>query len=197
MPITRRTALHRMFIVAGGVVLLPACGRNSNNQEENQETRENRETLEALADTLLPAGSSPTDQTLGAKAAGAHLFAAIMIRDCYPKDQQDQYMRGLAAFNQQARDKYGKPFARCEQSQKDALVSAINSAVNQKAAQNAAQNTARKTPQKPDDLSFFFRENKNLVIRGYLGSKYFLTKIEVYELVPGRWHGCTPVIKKS
>ncbi|HLI93416.1 MAG TPA: gluconate 2-dehydrogenase subunit 3 family protein [Puia sp.] len=175
MTITRRTALQRMFIVAGGVVLLPACGRNNDNHDENQET------LEALADTLLPAGSTPADQTLGAKAAGAHLFAARMIRDCYPKAQQEQYMRGLEAFNQQARSKYGKPFAECNQGQRDALVSAINAS----------------TGQKTDDLSFFFRENKNLVMQGYLGSQYFLTKIEVYELVPGRWHGCTPVVKQS
>lgn len=162
-----------MFIVAGGVVLLPACGRNTDIHDESQET------LEAIADTLLPPGGSPG--TLGAKAAGAHLFAARMIRDCYPKDQQERYRRGLEAFGQKARDQYGKPFARCEQSQKDALVSAINASA------------ARKN----DDLSFFFRENKNLVIQGYLGSQYFLTKIEVYELVPGRWHGCTPVNKMS
>ena len=48
-----------------------------------------------------------------------------------------------------------------------------------------------------DDLHAFYRTNKRLVIRGYLGSQYFLTKIEVYELVPGRWHGCVPVTKKS
>lgn len=178
MPITRRTALHRLFVVAGGVVLLPACGRNSDTHDDNQET------LEALADALLPAGSTPTDQTLGAKAAGAHLFAARMIRDCYPKDQQEKYLRGLDAFNQQARQQYGRSFVACSQSQRDALVSAINT-------------SSQKAGQKPDDLSFFFQENKGLVMQGYLGSQYFLTKVEVYELVPGRWHGCTPVIKKS
>lgn len=165
MPITRRIALQQMFIVAGGVILLPACKHEDNNQEE---------TLAALADTLLPAS-----QTLGAKAVGAHLFALRMIRDCYPQNQQQQYMRGLEAFDQQARQQYGKPFAGCNPKDQQTLVSAINAG------------------QKTDDLSFFFRENKNLVIRGYLGSQYFLTRIEVYELVPGRWHGCTPVIIKS
>jgi hypothetical protein len=168
MPITRRTALQRIFIVAGGVIFLPACKHEGDNRQE---------TLEAIADTLIPSGQTP-----GAKAVGAHLFALRMISDCYPQNQQQQYMRGLKAFDAQARQQYGKSFAACDQQQQATLVSAIN---------------AGQESQKTDDLSFFFRENKNLVIRGYLGSQYFLTKIEVYELVPGRWHGCTPVIKKT
>lgn len=184
MPITRRTALQRMFIVAGGVILLPACRPDRDDQQE---------TLEALADTLLPAGSSPTNQTLGAKAVGAHLFALKMIQDCYPQDQQQRYLRGLKAFDAQARREYGRSFAACDQRQRDTLVSAINASAQSAAHASAGAPAAGKT----DDLSFFFRENKDLVIRGYLGSQYFLTKIEVYELVPGRWHGCTPVVKKS
>lgn len=242
-----------MVLLAGGVILLPACGRDRGSQDGNDET------LEAFADTLLPAGSSANDKTLGAKAAGAHLFARRMIRDCYPKDQQDRFMRGLGAFNQRARDQYGKPFASCNPAQQNALVSAINTLVaSQSSAASGASNSADSSGssgaskssgssdtsgasgssaasnssgpsdtsgasgssgaskssntsgasgssgasvasagQKTEDLSFFFREAKGLVIQGYLGSQYFLTKIEVYELVPGRWHGCIPVTKKS
>jgi hypothetical protein len=169
MPITRRTALQHIFIVAGAMIVLPAC-RHKDDQQETIET------LEALADTLIPSNQIP-----GAKAVGAHLFALKMIHDCYPQAQQQQFMRGLEAFKQQARQQYGRSFADCDQSQRATFVSSINA--------SATHQTG--------DLSFFFRENKNLVIQGYLGSQYFLTKIEVYELVPGRWHGCTPVIKKS
>ena len=190
MPINRRTAFKRVFIVAGGAIFLPACLHHKDKSplvlHNIQLDGDQQEALEALADTLLPAGSSPSDQTLGAKAVKAHLFALKMIDDCYPASQQQQFMRGLNAFNQQARDRYGKSFAGCDPNQQAALVSSIDDATS-----------AASTGQKTTDLSFFFRENKNLVIRGYLGSKYFLTKIEVYELVPGRWHGCTPVIKKT
>jgi hypothetical protein len=185
MPINRRTALKQVFIVAGGAIFLPACLHHKDKStlalRSIRLEGDQQETLEALADTLVPAGSSPSDQTLGAKAVGAHLFALKMIDDCYPENQQQQFLRGLKAFDEQARNQYGKSFAGCDPNQQGALVSAIDAAA------------ANKT----NDLSYFFRENKNLVIQGYLGSKYFLTKIEVYELVPGRWHGCTPVIKKS
>ncbi len=185
MPISRRTALKRVFIVAGGVIFLPACLHHKDKStlalRRIRLEGDQQETLEALADTLLPAGSSPSDRTLGAQAVGAHLFALKMIDDCYPDTQQQLFMRGLEAFDEQVRRQYGKSFGSCDQKQRENLVSAIDASASEKI----------------NDLLFFFRENKNLVIRGYLGSQYFLTKIEVYELVPGRWHGCTPVSKKS
>src|ERR1700691_1812474 len=156
MPINRRTALKRVFIVTGGVIFLPACLHHKDKStlalrsirlDGNQQ-----ETLEALADTLVPAGSSPSDQTLGAKAVDAHLFALKMIDDCYPENQQQQFMRGLKAFDEEAYRQYGKSFAGCDPNQQGALVSAIDAAA------------ANKT----NDLSYFFRENKNLVIQGYL-----------------------------
>jgi len=193
MPINRRTALKRVFIVAGGVIFLPACLHHKDKStlalRSIRLEGDQQETLEALADTLVPAGSSPSDQTLGAKAVGAHLFALKMIDDCYPDNQQQQFLRGLKAFDEEVYRQYSKSFAGCDQKQREDLVSAIDASTDAPANASASEKT--------NDLSFFFRENKNLVIRGYLGSKYFLTKIEVYELVPGRWHGCTPVIKKT
>ena len=192
MQISRRAAFKQVFIVAGGVIFLPSCLDHKDDStlklhhlslDKNQQA-----TLEALADTLLPAGATPHDTTLGAKAVAAHLFALKMIDDCYPASQQQQFIRGLAAFDHQARDQYSKPFAGCDQKQKAALTAAIDASASEK---NMSQDFSQ------NDLFFFFRENKKLVIRGYLGSQYFLTKIEVYELVPGRWHGCTPVIKNS
>ena len=165
MPISRRTALKQAFIVAGGVIFLPACAHHSDTTP----------TPEALADTLIPA-----DTTLGAKAVGAHSFALKMMRDCYPQKQQQQFARGLRAFEAEAQKRYGRSFADCDQTQRNAFVAALD-----------------KLPPTQDDLAYFFHENKSLVIRGWLGSQYFLTKIEVYELVPGRWHGCVPITKKS
>jgi hypothetical protein len=187
MPINRRTALKQAFIVAGGAIFLPACLHHKEKSglamhhlwlEDGQP-----ETLEALADTLLPGGSTPTDK-LGAKATGAHLFALKMMDDCYPEKQQQQYLRGLRAFDQLAQTQYGKSFSSCNQTQKNTLLANLDAVA-----------FTKNTPH--DDLHFFYRENKRLVIQGYLGSQYFLTRIEVYELVPGRWHGCVPVTKKS
>ncbi len=191
-PITRRTVLKQAFIVAGGIIFLPACNQHTDTATTT--------TQEALADTLIPGHTTPADTTpghttpgdttpghttpadttLGAKAVGAHAFAQKMIRDCYPQKQQQQFARGLRAFEAEAQKRYGRSFADCDQTQRNAFISALD-----------------EIPPTQDDLAYFFHENKSLVIRGWLGSQYFLTKIEVYELVPGRWHGCVPVTKKS
>jgi hypothetical protein len=168
MPISRRMVLRQAFIVAGGAIFLPACLHHDDKEDKNA-------ALEALADTLIPADTKP-----GAKAVKAHLFAQKMMRDCYPEKQQQQYARGLQAFEAQAQKQYGRSFVDCDQSQRNAFVAALDN-----------------TPPTRDDLDFFYHENKRLLIQGFLGSQYFLTKIEVYELVPGRWHGCVPVTKKS
>jgi hypothetical protein len=168
MPISRRIALRHTFIIASGAIFLPAC-------LNHQPKEDNTATLEALADTLIPA-----DTTQGAKATGAHLFAQKMVHDCYPEKQQQSYARGLQAFEAQAQKQYGRSFVDCDRSQRNAFVAALD-----------------KTTPDQDDLAFFYHENKRLLIQGFLGSQYFLTKIEVYELVPGRWHGCVPVTKKS
>jgi hypothetical protein len=193
MPISRRIALKQVFTVVGGVIFLPACYHQHKDKVTMVLGRlrvegAQQDTLEALADTLVPAGSSPGDATLGAKAVGAHLFVWRMIADCYPENQQQQFMRGLAAFEDQAFRQYGKTFASCDPKQKETLVAALDASASSQGPSSGRAHT---------DLSFFLRENKKLLIQGYLGSQYFLTKIEVYELVPGRWHGCTPVIKKT
>jgi hypothetical protein len=192
-PISRRIALKQVFTVVGGVIFLPACYHEHKDKVTMVLGRlrvegAQQDTLEGLADTLLPAGSTPSESTLGAKAVGAHLFVWRMIADCYPENQQQQFIRGLAAFEEQAYKQYGKTFAGCNPKQKETLVAALDASVSSQGPSSGRS---------PSDLSFFFRENKKLLIRGYLGSQYFLTKIEVYELVPGRWHGCTPVIKKT
>ena len=191
MQISRRTAFKQVFIVAGGVIFLPACLDRKDDSTLKLHRisldKHQQDTLEALADTLLPAGATPQDTTPGAKAVGAHLFAIKMIDDCYPASQQQQFMRGLTAFDERVRSLSGK-FTETDQILRSVLVATLDAAASDK-----------NTPPDPSqsDLFFFLREYKKLVIQGYLGSQYFLTKIEVYELVPGRWHGCTPVIKNS
>ena len=43
------------------------------------------------------------------------------------------------------------------------------------------------------DLHFFYSNVKRFTVQAYTTSQYFLTKVQVYELVPGRYHGCIPI----
>jgi len=60
MPINRRTALKRVFIVTGGVIFLPACLHHKDKStlalHSIRLEGDQQETLEALADTLVREG---------------------------------------------------------------------------------------------------------------------------------------------
>jgi hypothetical protein len=48
-----------------------------------------------------------------------------------------------------------------------------------------------------NELNFFYSTARKLTILSYSSSQYFLTRIQVYELVPGRWHGCVPATQSQ
>ncbi|MEK7200142.1 MAG: gluconate 2-dehydrogenase subunit 3 family protein, partial [Bacteroidota bacterium] len=41
-------------------------------------------------------------------------------------------------------------------------------------------------------LAAFFKTVKRYTIQAYTSSEFFLTRVQVYELIPGRYHGCVP-----
>lgn len=175
MSINRRTAIRRLALISAGAALLPSCFheqtgdkiplRNLRIDDDQQQL------LEVLTVTLIP-----TTDTPGAKEVSAHRFVWKMLDDCATADDRTKFLKGMGQFDAAARSAGGKPFARLEPPQRESLLRAIES----KKMQDA-------------DLDFFYSTTKKLTILAYTSSQYFLTKVQVYELVPGRWHGCVPV----
>jgi len=130
-----------------------------------------RQLLEELTATLIP-----TTDTPGAKEVSAHLFVWKMIDDCSTTADRAKFIKGMSAFDAAAKAASGKSFARCEPAQRESFLAAIE----------AGKET-------DPDVNFFYSTAKKLTILAYSSSQYFLTKVQVYELVPSRWHGCVPV----
>jgi hypothetical protein len=86
----------------------------------------------------------------------------------------------MQQFDAAARTTSGHSFVKSSPAQREALLSSIE---------------GKKLSDK--NLNFFYSTTKRMTILAYSSSQYYLTKIQVYELVPGRWHGCLPVTKKS
>jgi hypothetical protein len=123
--------------------------------------------LAELAETIIPKTSSP-----GAKDLSAHLFALKMIDDCRSKEDQDRFIEGLKAFEKMA----GKDFARQSMQERAKILEPLE-----------------KDKDAKEPAAAFYRTMKRLTIQAYTSSEYFLTKVQVYEMVPGRYHGCVPV----
>ncbi len=126
--------------------------------------------LAELSETIIPATDAP-----GAKDLSAHLFVLKMVDDCYTKADKQKFMSGFNAFEKNAQQKQGKSFADCNSSQRDSIVAALEN-----------------TKKVDDDLSFFYKTVKGLTIQAYTTSQFYLTKINIYKMIPGRFQGCVP-----
>ncbi|SDF73671.1 gluconate 2-dehydrogenase subunit 3 family protein [Chitinophaga filiformis] len=175
MLVNRRTALKQVLVVSAGLALLPSCLRKPSPASISLKNiavdAEGENMLAALADTLIPATATP-----GAKDVKAHLFALTMVDDCMKKEDQQKFLTGMKAFSDLCQKKNGHSFEKSSPAEREALLKELEAADANK-----------------DAAAAFYRTAKELTIYGYTTSEYYLTKVQVYELVPGRFHGSVPV----
>jgi hypothetical protein len=107
------------------------------------------ETVSALAETIIPADN----HSAGARAAKVNLFIDLMVANS-ERGVQENWKRGLAAFDAEAQHFYGSPFARLTASQQNELMKV--------AARNEG---AAATP-----LEHFFAALKLMTLNGYYTS---------------------------
>ena len=175
----RRTLIRNFVVFTAGAALLPSCA-----EQETKATiplknisisGEQEKLLEALSETIIPRTATP-----GAKDLASHLFVLMMVDDCFNAEERQKFVKGLTQFDEMARKKSGTNFVRSSPEQKKALLSEIES----------------KKGISPELLAFY-AASKRLTIQSFTSSQYYLTKIQVYEMVPGRYHGCVPVKNNS
>lgn len=174
MNITRRDALKSCLIIAVGA-LIPSCAEEKSKpaivyRHLKIEGKEER-LISEISETIIPATDTP-----GAKDTYTHLFVLKMLDAVYAKDQQEQFVKGMKEFDKLSQEKFDKSFVDCNVLQKEEMV---RNCINNKDVSN--------------DVSAFFKIMKKLTVQGYMTSKYYLTDVQVYKLVPGRYYGCIPV----
>lgn len=171
----RRLVIKQVLIMAAGLSLLPSCLKEAGKSTillNNLDISLDQEKLLAeIAETLIPKTDTP-----GAKALNLHLFVLKMLDDCYAETDQQQFIAGLDQLEDHARSRFDKSFAHLSSTQRELLLTDIESNKDNSAA-----------------LSAFYRIMKEQTINGYLQSKYVMTNLIVWELVPGRYNGYFPV----
>lgn len=171
----RRLMVKQLLLASGAALLLPYCKENRNRStaalknidiDGDQET-----TIAELAETILPKTNTP-----GAKEINAHLFTLVMVDDCLNKDDQQKFVKGLKDFQKDSKDKLGRDFTESTNDQRVSYVTGLDQVKDDKS-----------------DLHLFYATVKRFTVQAYTTSQYFMTKVQVYELVPGRYHGCVPL----
>jgi hypothetical protein len=130
--------------------------------------------LDEVGETILPATSTP-----GAKAAQVGAFMAVMVKDCYKKEDQQVFLDGIKELDKASDKKFNNGFMKLDQAQRTALLRDLD--VEQK------EYMANK---KPEDPSHYFRMMKELTMLGFFTSEVGATQALRYIETPGRYEAC-------
>jgi len=172
MHLNRRSVIKQFLVVSAGITFLKACKGENNPSIALKNLDINGDDEKLLADvseTFIPKTDTP-----GARDLSAHLFALKMLDDCYKKEDQEKFISGLKDFERFVKGKKGKSFSACTIVERQSMLNELDK---------------RKSD---DDLSYFYSTQKSLTVQAYTTSKFYLTQVRDYKLVPGKYKGCVP-----
>jgi hypothetical protein len=186
--LNRRELLERVAYLLGGTLSAPAVlgvlngcsAKPSAGWKPSFLTEEQGALVSAVAEIIIPRTDTP-----GAIDVGVPAFIDTMLKDAYPKEDQERYIAGLKDLDEQARRQHGSAFLELEASQRTALVQSIHA---------AAAAEERNAPAPPAQLRRpFILMTKELTLLGFFTSEPGATQVLQYVPIPGSWQGCVPV----
>jgi len=192
----RREAIGKVTLIIGGALIganyfLSGCRQKGASNVDDLFTPDSNEYLNEIADTILPGTKSP-----GAKAANVGSFIAVMVRDCYTKQEQKIFVEGLKKLNDAAYKRYGNDFMGLATLQRIDLLVALDkeqkafvAQLNKDIAADAAKHKGELKYFPPDLPQHYFTMMKQLTLLGYFTSEIGCSKALRYIAVPGRYDG--------
>ncbi len=188
----RREILQRSALALGYAITGPALAGILQGCKASPEltytpqffTSEQALLVSELAEIILPRTTTP-----GAKDAGVPGFIDSMLKNIYSGEDQESFLKGLTAFDEDARKTYGDSFADCKPADQAAHVRKHHDA-----ALSNAQGTvsgwwmAGAAAEKP-----FIIKVKELTLIGFFSSEPGATQVLQYNQVPGPFKGCVPL----
>ena len=212
--ISRREAILRMSVLLGGVALvgsgalISGCRAEKTAATSTLFTADDIAYLDEIAETILPATSTP-----GAKAAKTGAFMALMVTDTYHDHDEKTFRDGMRKLDDLSKQKNGgASFMKSTPAQRLALLQELDKEqhdysenqraerrkksdafINSTQQQNAPEakiNPATQIASEPP--SKYFRMMKELALLGYFTSEIGATQALRYVESPGRYDPCVP-----
>jgi len=163
---------------SAGVVLAPSlAGCNSKPSPLYKNivvTDEQDALLSLISETIIPKTSTP-----GANDVGVHEYCIKMVDDCLSKKDQEKWLKGLTDFNALSEKNNSKEFAKLDAPERLKFLTELNESKSD------------------DDVNYFFKTMKHYTLRGFTTSEYYLTTVQNYNIIPGKFKGCVPVANPS
>jgi len=181
----RREALKRTAWIMGGVVSAPAimgvlkgCAAKPTIDWKPVFLSEDQGILVSqVAEIIIPKTDTP-----GAKDTGVPGFIDLMLKDVYSKEDQDHFLAGLKAFDEEASKEYGDPFIELDEEKQAAFVKKLHDTAVE------AEKATKPAPKRP-----FVLMTKELTMLGFFTSEVGATQVLQYVAVPGSYKGCVPL----
>jgi hypothetical protein len=127
--------------------------------------------LQELVEVIIPKTDTP-----GAKEALTHVFVDLYVNDCYPKAQQELFLKGLDEIDTLSRKQLRRPFLELSPDERLGLL---------KQLEKESWDRGEAVEQS------FIRMLKNLTLTGFFSSQPGATKAATYARSPGPFEGCT------
>lgn len=193
----RRELLKLIAVATGGIViggdfLLTGC-KNPESGPSMVFSEENIAFLDEMAETILPKTGSA-----GAKEAGVGRFMAVMVNDCYTKEDQEVFHKGIEQLDEACEKMHGHGFMKATPEQRKALLIAVDKEVAEYRKKQAEdkriqEEKSKQTQEKTTDIktkpmpNHYFQQMKQLTIFGYFTSQRGRTEALRFVPVPGKW----------
>ena len=149
-----------------------------------------------MAETILPQTA-----TAGAKAAGVGKFMTLMVNDCYSKDNQEIFHKGLTTLNDECNNMHNVGFMKATPEQRKQLLISVDKETKDYVKKQADAKNQQKEKEKQgqekttDDFlkrimpNHYFQQLKQLAIFGYFTSEKGRKEGLRYTPVPGKYEG--------
>jgi hypothetical protein len=183
-------------VVIGGEFLLTGCNNPESNKTPVEFTEENIAFLDEVAETILPQTT-----TAGGKAAGVGRFMALMVNDCYTKDNQEVFHKGLTILDDECNKMHNVGFMKATPEQRKQLLISVDKETKDYVKKQADSENQQKEKEKQgqekttDDFlkkimpNHYFQQLKQLAIFGYFTSEKGRKEGLRYTPVPGKFEG--------
>ncbi len=154
--------------------------------------------LDEVGETILPATSSP-----GAKEAKVAELMQVIVKDCYPADSQDAFVKGIGELDEACKAMHSKSFMDCSPEQRKALLLKLEEEAKEFNKMQDEKDKPVREKLKEQDKGYdfvasprhYYTMMKQLTLLGYFTSEVAAKKALRHNPVPGKYDGAYPYKK--
>jgi hypothetical protein len=148
-------------------------------------------TVVAMIDLIIPETDTP-----GAKAVGVNEFIDLILTDWAHDDERKKFLSGLDDVDKRSNEIFSKKFIDVAPAQQEILLRELDQRYAMDREDRATHPFVRR-PHNAQLTGDFFGVVKRMTLYGYYTSEVGFTKELRKQIIPGVYHGCTPVTDAS